>query len=42
MTTAFHKVWKLRKANRSSLKLLKHSKWKPTEASEISLNSLTL
>lgn len=42
MTTAFLKVWKLRKASRSSLKLLKRSKWKPTKASEISLNSLTL
>lgn len=40
MTTAAREVWKLRKANTYSSKLLKHSKWKPMEASEIYLNIL--
>lgn len=42
MTTALCNLWKLKNANICSLKLLKHSKWKPKEASEILLNSLTL
>lgn len=42
MTTALSEVWKLRNANISSLKLLKHYKWKAKEASEISSNNLIL
>lgn len=41
MTTALCEVWKLRNANTASLKFLKHYKWKPKEANEISSNRLT-
>lgn len=35
ITTFVCEVWKLRNANTSSLKLLKHSKWKTKKAREI-------